>query len=295
MPQPRPQCVIPLLLVLAGCGEENTGPSRSWTADTLVTGLEYPTGLAVAGGTVYLTETAGRNTGFGGKVQLDEYVVSTGAFSLLLDHPANSDALAVTASGDIYLTSYVSVLPGDQGDVSVVDGVTLVESPVTGLAIASSDMVLDQSGDIYILGASDTPGAASLYRLSASDYTDTTVVKRGLGRATALARYGDDTFFSDLTGIKRLSPTGSVTPVLQHAGIISLAVAGQFLYFADFLAGEIGRVNLNNGAVDPVLEGLSQPLAIRYDAGSNRLYLLDGGTLANEFKDGVLAVISNLD
>ena len=59
----------------------------------LVEGLEYPTGMWVAGGTIYLTETAGRNTTFGGKVQLDRYDIAGGTLELLLDHPSNSDAL----------------------------------------------------------------------------------------------------------------------------------------------------------------------------------------------------------
>lgn len=257
-------------------------------------GLEYPAGLWVAGGVVYLTETAGRNTIFGGKVQLDKYIVAGGALSVMLNQPANSDAIVVPGSGDVYLASYIGSLPGDQGAVSVVDATTAIESPVTGLEIAVTDMALDQSGDIHVLGGSDTPNAASLYRLPAADYTDTTVVKRGLGRAFALARVGDVTYFSDLAGIKRLDVSGTVTPVLTRSGVRSLAVAGEFLYFADFQAGEIARLRLATGEVETVLDELTNPQAVRYEAGSNSLYFLDGGSSANEFKDGVLAVVREL-
>lgn len=284
-----------LLLSLGGCSEDSSGPSRTWTADTLQTGLEYPQGLWVTGDAVYLTQTASRNTTFGGKLQLDKYVLSTGAFGLLVDHPANSDHVVVTDDGNIYLASYLTSLPGDVGAVSVVDGTTLVETPITGLEIAVTDMTLVPSGDIYIVGASDTPAAASVYRLSANDYADTTVIKRGLGRSSAMARNGPQTFFADLAGIKRLDAAGNVTPVLARAGITSLAVAGEFLYFADLFKGEIGRVRLTGGETETVMEGLDLPQTIRYDPGSNSLYWLSSGTVGNEFKDGILGAIRELN
>ena len=53
---------------------------------------------------------------------------------------------------------------------------------------------------MYVLGASGDTGAASLYRLPATNYADTTVVKRGLGRARALIRVGTDIYYANLQG-----------------------------------------------------------------------------------------------
>ena len=81
----------------------------------VLTGLEYPKGLWVKNDFVYLTETAGRNTSFGGKVRLLRYEVTGQQLQELLNNPENSDAVVVDDAGSIYLTSYASVIPGDNG------------------------------------------------------------------------------------------------------------------------------------------------------------------------------------
>lgn len=116
-------------------------------------------------------------------MRLAKVDLGTRLLTPLVDSPVNSDAVVVTANGSIYLGSYQGVLPGEVGQVSVVDPVSLVETTVTDLAIAVTDMFLDGNGDMYVLGASDDTGAASLYRLPAANYADTVVLKRGLGRA----------------------------------------------------------------------------------------------------------------
>ncbi|MFW9993625.1 MAG: hypothetical protein ACFFD4_16385 [Candidatus Odinarchaeota archaeon] len=79
---------------------------------TLLTDLEYPKGLWIKGDKVYFTETAGRNTVYGGTVALNVFDLSTGQENLLVDNPVASDAVVVASDGMIYLTSYVRVIPG---------------------------------------------------------------------------------------------------------------------------------------------------------------------------------------
>jgi len=246
-----PQRVHPCLvlwgwasLALAPCGD-GAGPT-ALPIETLASNLEYPKGLWLAGGSAYLTETAGRNTTFGGRVRLARVDLGTRLLTPLVDSPVNSDAVVVTANGSIYQASYQGALPGELGQVSVVDPVSLVETPVTDLAIAVTDMFLDANGDMYVLGASDDTSAASLYRLPATSYADTSVVKRGLGRARALTRVGTDIYYASLQGVWRLDAAG--------------------------LAG---------------------PLAVRYDPGTGRLYFLEGGSAAGQFKDGAFKAVQS--
>ena len=106
------------------------------TVTTLLTDLEYPSGLWPVSDRVYVTETAGRNTIYGGKVSLDAYSISTAQKSVLVDHPENSDAVAVASNGLIYLTSYHYVIPGEYGKVSVVNPATDVETHLLDIGIA---------------------------------------------------------------------------------------------------------------------------------------------------------------
>jgi hypothetical protein len=286
--------LIPLAVVaLASCGDDATGPSEM-AIQTLATNLEYPTGLWIAGDTVYLTETAGRNTVFGGKVALDGYDLDSGELSLIVDSPENSDAVVVASDGKIYLTSYVAVIPGQEGAVSVVDPTTGDESPVTGLKIASTDMFIDDNQDIYVIGASYDPNASSLYRLPAADYADTSVVASGLGTASALTKAGSDIYYADVSRIYRLDESGTATPLLEERAVFSLTLAEPYLYFAQYTEGYIGRLELQTLAVDTVAANLDGPRAVRYDEQSGVLYFLESGTTENEFKDGALKVIVGL-
>ena len=267
---------------------------------TLLTGLEYPKGLWVRDGRVYLTETAGRNTTFGGKVRLLRYDVASGQLEELINNPENSDAVVVDGAETIYLTSYKGTIPGEDGGVSVARfdaGLgTWVETHLLDLAIASDDMFLDANGDIYIIGSSDLSNAASLYRLPFPNYTtNVTVVATGLGRAESLTKLGTDFYYSKFVPgeIRRLSGTSDQL-LIGNVSSTSVTSDGTFLYYADFSSGRINRMNLTTGAVETIASGLATPQAVRFDAQSRSLYFLEGGTEGAQFKDGTLKVIPNL-
>lgn len=267
---------------------------------TLMVGLEYPTGLWIKDGRVYLTETAGRNTSFGGKIDLLRYDVTTQQTQVLLNHPANSDAVVVTGDETIYLTSYHGSIPGDSGDVSIAQfdsGQQLwVETHLLTLAIASTDMFLDANGDIYVIGLGATSNAASLYRLTPPDYaTAPSVVARGLGRSFSLTKIGSDVYYSEIgtREVRRLMG-GSDTSFVTGVTVGSLTSDGTFLFMSDFLTGQILRKNLTTGALETIATGLRNPTALRYDPQSGNLYFLEGGTPGAQYKNGRLGVIANL-
>jgi hypothetical protein len=266
---------------------------------TLLTGLEYPKGIWLKDGSVYITETAGRNTSFGGNVSLLRYDVGTGQLTPLVDNPVNSDAVAVAGDGKIYLASYHPCTPGESGRVSVVDPITLVESHLVDLAVAANDIFLDSNEDMYISGSSDLATGASLNLLPAGNYTSVTVLEEGLGRIGAMTKVGADIYFSNIIDdrILRRDGSGNITTIIRGVNAVSsLTSAGSHLYYSDFSAGVIGRFDLQSSSpvVEIIAAELAHPLAVRYDAQTESLYFLDSGTSAGQYKDGTLGVITGL-
>ena len=270
-----------------------TGTEGGSTVQTLQTGLEYPLGLWVAGGRVYVTETADHNTGVGGRRRLSRLVLDGGAFETLMDNPVNSDAVAVTGDGSIYLASYEGTTPGEAGHVSVAQfdiELGWIETPITDVAIAAQDMFLDDNDDIYLIGSSDSPTAASLYRLPEGNYASAAVLARGLGRSWSIVKIGPDLYYSvlDAGQVRRIGATNEL--VFSGASVTTMTSDGTYLYYGD-LDGNLRRRNLSTGAVETLFAGAGHINAARYDAESQTVFFLRSGTAAAQFKDGSLNAI----
>lgn len=262
------------------------------TVETLETDLEYPEALWLDTDYIYLTESAGKNTAFGGIVRLSRYDRATGELMTLVDNPETPESVVVAQDGTIYLAGYLGAIPGESGSVSSVDPLSFDVSPVTALQIAASDMFMDANEDIYVIGSSDIGIAASLYMLPVDDYANPTVVATGLGRAWGITKVGPDIYYSNLQdGIYHLDGGGTTTQLSQQQGVISLTSDGEHLYFTS-LDGDISRMNLQTMEVDTIAMGLASPGSIRYQASSRQLYFVEGGTEVNEYKDGKLSFIS---
>jgi hypothetical protein len=267
------------------------------TATTLLSGLGYPKGLWVKGDQVYLTETAGRNTVFGGNVSLDCYNVTSGKGTVLIDHPTCSDAVVVAPDNRIYLTSYVSSTPGEIGDVSVVDPTTMIETHLVDIAIASEDMFIDPNNNILIIGMSDLPDAKSIYLLPSGSYTNPVVLQTGLGRCWSITEIGDYTYYSAGSSgsysINFFSNFGgSIEPFWTGSHTLnSMSFGSGYLYYADFLGGTVGRIDIQTKTEETLLSGLNEPACVRYDQSSGRLYFLEAGTDFMQYKDGTLKYI----
>ena len=286
-PTPRPDTTA--VFAIAG-GQDNP-------VQTLLRGLHYPKGLWVDGGTIYLTETAGRNTTFGGNVRLVRYDLELKVPQTLVDHPVNSDAVVLENEGPLYLTSYAGSIPGEAGKVSTVtfNGDTWVETPLMDLGIASNDMFIDAEQDIYILGSSDNQEAPSLYVLPSNNRVEgASVLESGLGRVSALTKVGSEIYYSTTTQVRRRNSDVNQLFV-DNVFVTGLTSDGSNLYYADFGAGTVSRKNFETGQVQTVVAGLNHPLSIKYDANSNRLYLLEAGTDAGEYHDGTLKYITISD
>jgi hypothetical protein len=259
---------------------------------TLLTNLEYPLGLWVKGDHVYLTETAGRNTAYGGKNCLDDYDVVSGVKSLLVDNPENPGSVVVASDGKIYLTAYQGSDPGESGSVSVVDPSTKTETHLLNIEIASLDMFIDSSDNILIIGSSDLAGAKSLYMLPAGSYSTPNVLKTGLGRIWCISNDGSYTYFSNFAAVARFQGTSGQIETYLNKPVMSMSFAPGYLYYANYFGGTIGRIHLSDMYNETILTGLNGPIAIRYDAANDRIYFLEAGTNGAKFKDGTLKVLS---
>lgn len=258
----------------------------------LAAGLHYPKGMWIGSdGSVYITETGGRNTSFDSRNRVSRY--AGGQLLTLLDEPVNSDAVVVTSLGVVYLASYNDVIPGNSGQVSRLTAGEggLFEETVADLEIAVQDMFINSLDNIYVIGSSNDQEAKSLYLSGDDDYA---VLASGLGRANALTIHQEDIYYANEAGVNLLLGEGSAL-ILEQANIYGLTSDGESLYYANPLAGTIGRLHFNDDTEqwedDTLMGGLNHPLKVRYDAQTGRLYFVEGGTSENQFQDGTLRYI----
>ena len=268
--------------------------ANAQTPVTLVTNLDYPKGLWVKGNNVYFTETAQRNTVYGGKFCLDRYRISSGQAAVLVSNTENADAVVVSNNGKIYLTSYLNATPGQQGRVSVVDTAAMTETHLMDIQIASDDMFIDANDNISLVGMSDFSWANSIYYLPAGNYTSPSILQNGLGRVWCISKKGNNTYFSDLYSTYYFGPNGIVQPFMSKS-VVAITFSANYLFYVDYFNGTLGKVNLQTMADQTVLIGLHEPSNIRYDAGTNSLYFLESGTNAGQYHDGTLKVLHNVD
>jgi hypothetical protein len=271
----------------------NATPPNEFEIETILTDLQYPKALWITEGAAYLTETANHNTGFGGRDRLLRQGLDGQELEVLIDNPVNSDALVVTDDGSIYLASYRPTIPGDNGEVSVARfdaDLGWQETPLVTIGIAANDMFLGRNQDIYIIGSSTSPDASSLYLLEAPDYF-ATVFRSGLGTAWSLTQVGAVTYYSLHAGAEVRRFSGEIDQsVFSGRSVLSLSTDGTWLYYGEF-GGRIGRWNLLTGADETLASGLQQINAVRYDAATSRLYFLEAGSEAAQYKDGALKSI----
>jgi hypothetical protein len=277
-----------------GCGKDDTtNPKEEIAITTLLTGLEYPTGLWIKDGKVYFTETNGRNTTYGGKVALNVFDTVSGVKRLLMNNPANSDAVVMDSEGEVYLASWHGDSIGDFGKVSSFDTTTKAETHVTDIEIAASDMYVDSGDNLIVIGRSDNPTAKSVLRLPEPGRTPVEVIHESLGRSICLSYSGSDLYYSNGYEINRFAGGG----IFQHfvaRGARSMSFSSKYLFYTDMAAGKIGRYHLSGSANGTLASGLKEPIAVRWDGASGKLYFLEAGTAAGQYKDGTLKVMTGI-
>ncbi len=270
---------------------EVTVTIASHPAVSLVADLELPESIWVKGPYVYILENAGRDSVYRGKICLDRYDVIAGENIVVVNNSRNSRTVAVASDGKIYLAAYVGYIPGENGSVSVVDPETNTETPLLDIEIAATDIFIDSNGDILVIGSSYEADAKSIYLLPAGDYTHPRVLKEGLGVAWCVSKMGNYVYFSDQVAIKRFDISGGATETFLNKPVMSITFSSEYLYYADYFQGTIGRVGLTTRTDETILSGLNHVMCVRYDDSSGWLYFIEGGTNANHYKDGALKVL----
>jgi len=102
---------------------------------------------------------------------------------------------------------------------------------------------------------------------------------------------GTDVYYARVAPgeVHKISDAGNQV-IIEGASAFSLTSDGTWLYFAESLDNRIRRQHLTTGAVETVMDGLNHPNTIRWFNG--KLYVVEGGTAAAQFKDGALKVLT---
>lgn len=289
--------IIFIITIILSCDDDttvSTVESQVMELSVLLNDLEYPKALFLSNDILYFTETAGRNTSFGGKIALNAYDPATDTKVVLKENPENSDALVVI-NDDIYLSSYYNGIPGEYGKVSTFNLFSQTESHFMDVEIATSDMTLDNENNIYLLGSSRKSDAKSLYKFSAPNYTNPTVVLKGLDITWSIAFGNGEIYYSDLQKINIYNDASGSLLFSEKTGILGMAVSEKYLYYASYLDGYVGRIDLNTKTDLTLYNDLDRPATMAFDKQNNALYVLTNGTQENEFKDSQLIKISNIE
>lgn len=292
----KPVVLVLLLSVLLcfGCSKNSTtSPKEELAITTLLTGLEYPTGLWVRDGKVYITESNGRNTIYGGKDALSVFDTGSGVKRLIKDNLVNVDAVVMDGEGEVYLASWHGATPGDYGKVSKVDTTAKTETHVTDIDIAAIDMYVDSGDNLTVIGPSDNATAKSVLRLPEPARAPVETIHQSLGEATCLAFSGSTLYYSDHARIRRFAP-GNIFELFASKGVRSMSFSTKYLFYADLAGGKVGRISVSGRTDGTLASGLKSPIAVRWDGAAGKLYFLEAGTIGGQYKDGTLKVITGI-
>lgn len=267
-------------------------PATDHRLEVVVDNLEFPTALFLDKGKLYFTETADQSTSIGGKRTLKYYDLQTRQTVLLKDRPDNADAMVVIGN-KIYLSSWQYSIPGEQGSVSVYDISSNSETQLCSIEIATRGMCLDSNNNFYVLGSSDLSDANSLYRFLPSDYSKPEVFLTGLGRSSSIMYSGGYIYYADPGTIWRIEESKERTEIYSTPWVDGMALVDNYLYYSDLMHNLICRVNILTKEDQILFENISAGKMV-LDESARVIYVIDYGTVNNEYKDGKILRISNL-
>jgi len=279
--------LISILALLLSCKKDIQFDNAA-----LLHNLEYPLALFIDGGSLYFTETASRNTFFGGKLTLNSYNLATNQKTVLKNNPINSEALVVV-NNEIYLSCFVGSTPGQSGRISIFNLLTNTETHFMNIEIATRAMCVDGNRNIYLLGSSNLPAAKSLYKFPATNYSNPSVLLTGLGITNCIACSNGSLYYSDRYKIYVINEYNHPSILLEKSGVSGMAVSDKYLYYSTYTEGKIGRIDLSRREDQTLFEGISRPGCMAYDKKKRTLYFLTRGTSENQYKDGKLYKITN--
>lgn len=272
-------------------------PSTGMKIETLVDNLEYPSALFLRNNKLFYTEAAAMNTQFGGRTTINYYDLQTSQVTLLTDRPMNFNSMVVIGE-NIYLSLWGGQIPGDFGRMSIFNITGREETPFMNLAIAPVDMSLDSENNIYLLGTSDTQTAKSLYKFPVGNYKSPVILLEGLGRTTSILSENGDLFYSDGSTIWKMT-NSSKTEVYKETRngnyISSFVFTDKYLYYSDVLNSRIYQVNKQTLDLGILFDTIPYPDKMILDSENKLLYVISHGTEANNFKDGKVFRITNIE
>jgi predicted Zn-dependent protease len=262
--------------------------NHGMSLDTLVDNLEYTKALFFDSDKLYYTE----NRLSDGTSKLNVFDLHTHQNTVLKYGLLCDDALVVIDE-KIILGSWRQSIPGESGMISVFDLSANEETFYTSVDIAVVDMCLDRFGNFYVLGSSEKSDAKSLYKFPALN-SKPTILSYGLGRTSSVASDGEQIYFSDYYGIWRVD-NQSNEKVYSIPGVTDFCFSDNYIYYAEHSKNTIGRINIESHDIEVLYDNLPGPDNLAIDKTDKVLYVVSHGTASNDYKDGKIFRISNIE
>ena len=241
----------------------------------VVSGLQFPYGLALNGNDLYISEYNGNRI-----IKLDitdplppmtEVVVAT-----------NRPAPLALRGDELFLGDFTA---GSISKVNITDAVPMTTLVTTGVS-QPNGMTID--GDILYVSAR---GTNQILSIDVTEPNPTPQVVASISGPVGIVKFGESLYVSSSNGIRRIdlsqSPATS-TFVASVPSATGLTLNGNFLYIAG--SGAVSRIDLNaeTPMVETVVSGLSNPGLVAFNGitmfiaeiGNNRVVKLELSTPA---------------
>lgn len=98
-------------------------------------------------------------------------------------------------------------------------------------------------------------------------------------------------YFSRYADISYFGSDAVVHSLTSNHGAIAIDYYQDYLYYLDFLGSSLGRVHIPTGTSATLVSGLHEPINLRIDRSTGKIYFLEGGTSNGFFKDRTLKVM----
>lgn len=239
---------------------------------TPITGLNTPTGLALAGSNLVVANYNGPTGGNSGSVA--EYTTSGQAVSGFSPITGLPQPISVSVSGsDLFVATNGAGNGGAIGEYDARTGAAVNASLIRGLATPVS--VLASGSSLYVLTGGSS-GSLLRYSLSGSQVGAPTTLASSLSFPSAITLSGGDLFVASAANsgtIAEYTTSGSLVNPSLATGFDSvfaspggLAVSGNNLYVTNAsVTGSVSEFNATTGAAigtNPLISGLHTPEGI---------------------------------
>jgi hypothetical protein len=247
-------------------GADGTGTVGEYDATTgatinasLVSGLFGPTGVAVSGGKLYVTNFGGGTIG--------EYDATTGAtINASLVSGLNGPNAIVVSGGNLWVSNYYT---GTIGLYDASTGATINASLVSGLTIPQRFVL--SGGNLFVVNNNGSAGGVvGVYNATTGATVNASLVP-GLNDPVALAVSEGNLFVDGYYSNGTISEYDATTGAVVNASLVSgfglgydMALSGGHFYLPTYDGGTIGQYDATTGATinASLVSGLDHPFGI---------------------------------